>query len=69
MNGFLNMGFKEDVEEIVKNLSDVEIESDVIEMIYQKANRFRQIVKLLNKIEQIAKTNDCKIITKADLGW
>lgn len=60
---------KDDVEEIVKNLSDVEIESDVIEMIYQKANRFRQIVKLLNKIEQIAKTNDCKIITKADLGW
>lgn len=59
----------EDVKMIVKTLSEVEIADDVIEIIHAKANRFRQIIKLITKIEDIAATNDYKVITKKELGW
>ncbi len=59
----------EDVREIVTNLSEVQINDDVIEMIYQKANRFRQIVKLITKFENLAQTNSYSLITKSELGW
>ena len=60
---------EEDVREIVKTLADVEIDDEVISLIYKKGNRFRQIVKQIAKIEEIAITNECKIIRKEDLGW
>lgn len=54
----------DDVKEIVTILSEVEITDEVIQIIHQKANRFRQIVKLITKLENFAKTNDCKLINK-----
>ena len=59
----------EDVREIVTSLSEVQIEDEVIEIIHKKANRFRQIVKLIIKIEDFAKTNNCRTITNHELGW
>lgn len=59
---------KDDIKEIVKTLSEVEMNDDVIEIICKKANRFRQIVKLITKIEDFAATNDCKLVTKEILG-
>ena len=54
----------DDVKEIVKTLSEVDVTDEVIQIIHQKANRFRQIVKLISKLENFAKTNDCDQITK-----
>ncbi len=59
----------EDVREIITSLSEVEIAEDVIAIIHQKSNRFRQIVKTIIKIENFAKTNDYTKITKQELGW
>lgn len=59
----------EDVQEIITTLSEVQISDDVIEIIHQKANRFRQIVKLLTKMENLAKTNEYTLITKQELEW
>lgn len=54
----------EDVKTIINTLSDVPIEDSAIEIVYQKSNRFRQIVKIILKFENLAKTNDYKVITK-----
>ncbi len=54
----------DDVKEIVKTLSEVDVTDEVIQVIHQKANRFRQIVKLISKLENFAKTNGCNQITK-----
>lgn len=54
----------EDVKTIINTLSDVPFEDSAIEIVYQKSNRFRQIVKIILKFENLAKTNDYKVITK-----
>ncbi|MBR1425024.1 AAA family ATPase [bacterium] len=59
----------DDVKEIVNTLSEVEIEDTTIETLYQKANRFRQIVKYITKMENLAKTNGYKVITNKELWW
>lgn len=59
----------EDIKEIITTLSEVHIENDVIEEIHKRANRFRQIVKLLTKIETLAKNEGYQKITTAELGW
>ena len=48
----------EDVREIVTTLSEINFDEDAIEWVHQKANRFRQIVKLIMQIENFAKAND-----------
>lgn len=58
----------DDVKEIITQLSEVKIADEAIHLIHQKANRFRQIVKLIYKAEQIAKTNGLKEITSKDLS-
>lgn len=51
---------KNDVKEIIGTLSEISFTGCAINYIYSQANQFRQIVKFLTKIEQIAKTNAIK---------
>ncbi len=48
---------KEDLAEIVKELSEIEFTECAIKYICSKTRRFRQIVKIINKGELIAKSN------------
>lgn len=54
---------KNDVEKIVTEISEVEFEPDAIEVICNKFNQFRQIVKLINKIETVVAMNNLDVIT------
>lgn len=48
---------KSDIKTIVKELSEIEMTDCAIKYIYSNLNRFRQIVKVINKAETIAKAN------------
>ena len=48
---------KADIKTIVKELSEIELTDCAIKYIYSNLNRFRQIVKVINKAETIAKAN------------
>ena len=48
---------KADIKTIVKELSEIELTDCAIKYIYSNHNRFRQIVKVINKAETIAKAN------------
>lgn len=48
---------KSDIKTIVKELSEIEMTDCTIKYIYSNLNRFRQIVKVINKAETIAKAN------------
>lgn len=54
---------KNDVEKIVTEISEVEFEPDAIELVCVKFNQFRQIVKFLNKVENVAEMNNLNTIT------
>ena len=54
---------KDDVTKIVTEISEVEFEPDALELICTKFNQCRQIVKFLNKVENIAEMNNLKMIT------
>ena len=54
---------KDDVAKIVTEISEVEFEPDALELVCAKFNQFRQIVKFLNKVENIAEMNNLKTIT------
>ena len=51
-----------DVSDIITQLCEVEVTDSAIEMIYAQSNRFRQIVRLIARIEAVAKTNNIEII-------
>lgn len=53
----------DDIEMILKELSDLEFTRDSVEYLAGRTNQFRQLIKLLNKIEKLSKTNN---ITKID---
>lgn len=52
-----------DIDMFLKELSEVKFTPKAIDYIHQTGNRFRQIVKLINKAEEMAATNDLKEIT------
>ena len=54
---------KDDVAKIVTEISEVEFEPDALELACTKFNQFRQIVKFLNKVENVAEMNNLKTIT------
>lgn len=54
---------KNDGEKIVKELSEIEFSDETIDFITSKYNQFRQLAKLINKIETIAKMNNLDLIT------
>lgn len=58
---------KKDVKDIIEQLCEIQTTDCAIDYIYNQTNRFRQIVKLINKAENIAKANDLKAIDEATL--
>ena len=48
---------EQDISKIIDELSEVEITDCAKKLIYSKTSRFRQLVKLINKAEQVAKSN------------
>ena len=48
---------KQDIKIIINELSEIEMSECAIKSIYSNTNRFRQIVKIINKAEQLAKSN------------
>ena len=48
----------EDIKTIFEELSEILITNDGLEYLSTRADQFRQIVKLINKIEKLAKTNE-----------
>ena len=57
----------EDVKDIISQLCEIKITDDAVELIHKNANRFRQIVKLVNRAEKMAEANGLKEITSSDL--
>jgi DNA transposition AAA+ family ATPase len=57
----------DDVKEIIAQLAEVKITDEAIDFIHKNANRFRQIVKLINRAEKLAEANGLQEITSADL--
>lgn len=57
-----NIFNKDDIHEIITQLSDVAFSDDAILFLSMKTNQFRQLIKAINKIEKLAKTNDIKVI-------
>lgn len=53
-----------DIGQIINQLSEIIFTPDAIEYIHSKFNRFRQIVQLINQMENFAKDNDLTEITK-----
>lgn len=58
----------EDVKTIIDELSEVNLSDEAVELIFERANRFRQIVKLIAKAEQIAEANNIERIGVKELG-
>lgn len=58
---------KKDVKDIIEQLCEIQTTDCAIDYIYNQTNRFRQIVKLINKAENIAKANDLNAIDEATL--
>lgn len=56
-----------DVKEIITQLSEVEITECAIKFIYSKSNRFRQIVRIINRAEQIATANGLSVLDEITL--
>ncbi len=54
---------KNDVAKIVTEISEVEFEPDALELVCTKFNQFRQIVKFINKVENVATMNNLETIT------
>ncbi len=57
----------EDVNSLINDLSEVKFSPEAIQYIYQNGNRFRQIVKIINKAETFATANDITGITIKDI--
>ena len=53
-----------DLSQIINQLSEIPFTPDAIEYIFSKYNRFRQIVRLINQMENFAKENNLTEITK-----
>ena len=53
-----------DLSQIINQLSEIPFTPDAIEYIHLKFNRFRQIVQLINQMENFAKENNLTEITE-----
>lgn len=58
---------KQDIKQILSELSEIPITNDGLEYLVTRHNQFRQIVKLINKIEKLAKTNELKELNEKNL--
>lgn len=57
----------EDVKNIIEQLCEVQMTECAVTFIYNQSNRFRQIVRLINKAENIAKANGLSVIDEITL--
>jgi Cdc6-like AAA superfamily ATPase len=48
----------EEIKNIVDQLSEVSIEEDALNLIYQNSNRLRQVVSLISRAEELARANN-----------
>lgn len=58
---------QEDISDILKQLTDLSFSEDAIIYLTTRTNQFRQLVKLINRIEKLAKTNQIKEIDEYTL--
>jgi len=58
---------QQDISEIISQLSDIKFTDNAIEYLSIQSNQFRQIIKLINKIEKMANTNNIKEIDEYTL--
>ena len=58
---------KQDIKQILSELSEIPITNDGLEYLATRHNQFRHIVKLINKIEKLAKTNELKELNEKNL--
>lgn len=49
-----------DIEEILSNLTELQFTDDAVQYLATRANQFRQLVKLVNRIEKLSETNEIK---------
>lgn len=57
----------QDIKQIIFELSELPINSNGLEYLAIRHNQFRQIVKLINKVEKLAKTNSIKELNEENL--
>ena len=58
---------KQDIKQILSELSEIQITNDGLEYLATRHNQLRQMVKLINKIEKLAKTNYLKELNEKNL--
>lgn len=58
---------KQDIKQILSELSEIQITNDGLEYLATRHNQFRQIVKLINKIEKFAIINDLTEFNETNL--
>lgn len=58
---------KSDVNEIIKELCELDFSDEAIEYLASRTNQFRQLIKLINKIEKLSKTNNIQQIDEYTL--
>ena len=58
---------KQDIKQILSELSEIPITNDGLEYLATRHNQFRQIVKLINKIEKLAQINELKELNEKNL--
>jgi len=58
---------KQDIKLILSELSEIPITNDGLEYLAARNNQFRQIVKLVNKVERLAKTNQITELNEENL--
>ena len=51
-----------DISEIINQLCEVKVTESAISLIHLQSNRFRQIIRLISKIESVARTNNLEIV-------
>lgn len=59
---------QDDVSSIITHMAEVEITEKAKKLIYSETNRFRQIVRLISKAEQIAQSNGLITVDEKILG-
>ena len=59
----------EDTKNLINELSEVKFDNSAIEYMQNCDNRFRQIVKIIDKAESFAKSNEITLITQKDVQF
>ena len=59
----------EDTKNLINELSEVKFDNSAIEYIQNCDNRFRQIVKIIDKAESFAKSNEITLIAQKDMQF